>query len=50
MVANEDGSLPKRQKGHLFRMYPAQGRGGGFLDDLRSIEEYCKGMCEEMKK
>ena len=35
---------------HLFRRYPAQGGGGGSLDDPRSIEEHCKGMCEELKK
>jgi hypothetical protein len=55
VVADEDGSTPKRQRksgnnDHLFRRYPAQGGGGGSLDDPRSIEEHCKGMREEMKK
>ena len=55
MVADEDGSVLKRQRksgnnDHLFRSYPAQGGGGSSLDDPQSVEELCKGMCEEMKK
>ena len=55
MLADEDGTAPKRQRksgnnDHLFRRYPAQGGGGGSLDDPQGIEEHCEDMCEELRK
>lgn len=49
----EDSSAPKRprksgHKDHLFRRYPVTPSDS--LDDPRSIDEHCKGMCAEMKK